>query len=156
MAEAKPARIEIEMKSTSLVIVRKQVSDFEYTISETNKLGEDQMDDLEIYQCKCEICQMEETHPVKTLHHRMNVLLSRLDEHQRRWYAALEAEKIGHGGTKQIAMITGINVNTIRRGRRELEDDLGGRPAERIRLPGGGRKPVEKKSQPSSQPSKKK
>lgn len=82
----------------------------------------------------------------------MNVLMSRLDEQQRRWYAAIEAEKIGHGGTKQVAAITGMNVNTIRRGRRELADDLGGRPSEQVRLPGGGRKPVEKKSQTSSPP----
>ena len=73
------------------------------------------------------------------MHHRMNVLLRRLDEQQRRWYAALEAEKIGHGGTKQVAMMTGINANTIRRGRRELANDLGSRPADRTRLLGGGR-----------------
>ena len=27
----------------------------------------------------------------------MNVLLSRLNEQHRRWYVALEAERIGHG-----------------------------------------------------------
>ena len=105
----------------------------------------------DIHQCGCEICQKEATHPIKTLHRQMNVLMSRLDEQQRRWYAAIEAEKIGHGGTKQVATITGINVNTIRRGRRELAEDLAGRPADQVRLPGGGRKAVEKKSQTSSQ-----
>jgi hypothetical protein len=84
----------------------------------------------------------------------MNVLLSRLDEQQRRWYVALEAERIGHGGTDQLARITGMNVNTIRRGRRELAGDLTNRPTERVRLPGGGRKPVEKKSLASRRPSK--
>ncbi|MEZ4638477.1 MAG: hypothetical protein R2856_26570 [Caldilineaceae bacterium] len=51
----------------------------------------------------------------------MNMLLSRLDEQQRRWYVAVEAERIGHGGTELLSKITGINVNTIRaRGREEL------------------------------------
>ena len=36
-------------------------------------------------------------------------------------------------------MMTGINANTIRRGRRELANDLGSRPADRTRLLGGGR-----------------
>jgi len=36
-------------------------------------------------------------------------------------------------------------VNTIRRGRRELADDLADRPADRVRQVGGGRKPIEKK-----------
>ncbi len=105
----------------------------------------------EIHQCSCEICQKEKRHPIKTIHHRMNVLMRRLDEQQRRWYAAIEAEKIGHGGTKQVATITGMNVNTIRRGRGELAEDLEGRPSDQVRSPGGGRKPVEKKSQAASQ-----
>ena len=41
----------------------------------------------------------------------MNLLLSRLDEQQRRWYVAVEAEKIGHGGTEQMALVAGININ---------------------------------------------
>ena len=57
----------------------------------------------------------------------MNVLLSRLNEQHRRWYVALEAERIGHGGSERLAQITGMNVNTIRRGRREL-NDLGRTP----------------------------
>jgi hypothetical protein len=36
----------------------------------------------------------------------MNLLLSRLDEQQRRWYVAVEAEKIGHGGTDYITTVT--------------------------------------------------
>jgi len=78
-------------------------------------------------------------------HHKMNVLLSRLDEQQRRWYVAVEADRIGHGGAERLSKITGINVNTIRRGRRELADDLADRPTDRVRQVGGGRKPIEKK-----------
>lgn len=101
----------------------------------------------EIYQCQCENCQQPEYHPDKKTHHMMNLLLSRLNEQQRRWYVAVEAEKIGHGGTEYMALVTGINVNTIRKGRREMANDLADRPHGRIRLKGGGRKPVEKKSQ---------
>ena len=54
----------------------------------------------------------------------MNLFLSRLDEQQRRWYVALEAKKMGHGGAKRMSQITGMNVETIRRGRRELENSL--------------------------------
>lgn len=76
----------------------------------------------------------------------MNLLLSRLDEQQRRWYVAVEAEKSGHGGTEYMSTVTGINVNTIRKGRREMADNLATRPHNRIRIKGGGRKPVEKKN----------
>ena len=79
----------------------------------------------------------------------MNLLLSRLDEQQRRWYVAVEAEKIGHGGTEYMSTVTGININTIRKGRREIADDLNARPHDRIRVQGGGRKPVEKKNRKS-------
>jgi hypothetical protein len=41
-----------------------------------------------IYQCQCEICELPEPYTVKEDHHRMNVLLSRLNEQQRRWYVA--------------------------------------------------------------------
>ena len=76
----------------------------------------------------------------------MNVLLSRLDEQQRRWYVALEAKKLGHGGIEQMGLITGMDVGTIRRGSRELENNLEDRPADRTRLPGGGRPRAEKNS----------
>ncbi len=105
------------------------------------------------HQCQCEICQSPAPHPTKEDHQRMNVFLSRLDEQQRRWYVALEAERMGHGGTAALSQITGMNIDTIRKGRRELSEDLAGRPPDRVRLPGGGRKPVEKKIQPAKQPS---
>jgi hypothetical protein len=75
----------------------------------------------------------------------MNLLLSRLDEQQRRWYAALESQKLGHGGDTLLAQITGLHVDTIRRGREDLAAGLQGCPTDRIRRPGGGRPPVKKK-----------
>lgn len=99
-----------------------------------------------VHQCECAFCQSEEGHPDKILHHQMNVFFSRLDEQQRRWYAALEAQRLGHGGATLISQITGIHVDTICRGRDELEKDLEGRPVGRVRLPGGGRKPIEEET----------
>jgi hypothetical protein len=85
------------------------------------------------------------------MHHQMNLFMSRLDEQEQRWYAALEATKLGHGGLETVAKITGLHVNTIRRGQSELANDLSDRPTERVRVAGGGRPSVEKKS-PKSKP----
>jgi hypothetical protein len=43
-----------------------------------------------------------------------------------------------------------MHPETIRRGRDELEKQLEGRPADRVRLPGGGWPRLEKKSPRSS------
>ncbi len=74
----------------------------------------------------------------------MNLLLSRLDEQQRRWYVAIEAEKMGHGGTKLLSQITGIHVNTIRRGLCYLKNGFADQTEDRVRLKGGGRTSIEK------------
>ena len=54
-----------------------------------------------------------------------------------------------------MARITGLSVETIRRGRYELENDLVDRPVDRVRQAGGGRKTAEKKRRPLPPPSKK-
>jgi hypothetical protein len=72
--------------------------------------------------------------------------MGRLDEQQRRWLAALESKKVGHGGDTLLASITGLHVDTIRRGRQELDAGLQGRPTDRVRLPGAGRPPAPKKT----------
>lgn len=77
----------------------------------------------------------------------MNLFMSRLDEQQRRWYAAIEAKKVGHGGATLLAKVTGLSVETIRRGRNELDKELEERPNDRVRKAGGGRKAIEKKRQ---------
>ena len=107
-----------------------------------------------IHQCECAICQQSESHPEQAQHQQMNLFMSRLNEQQRRWYAALEAQNLGHGGTTLMARITGLSVETIRRGRYELENDLADRPLDRVRRAGGGRQTVEKKRLPLSPPSK--
>ena len=101
---------------------------------------------IQVHACQCPDCLQATDHPDWQLHHQMNVFLSRLNEQQRRWYVALEAKKIGHGGDSLLAQITGMDVETIRRGRRELDADLANRPLDRVRQVGGGRPALEKKS----------
>jgi hypothetical protein len=107
------------------------------------------MQEAVVHVCQCSICQRADDHPDKRWHRHMNLLLSRMDEQQRRWYVGLESLKIGHGGDTVLAQITGLNVETIRRGRQELDSDLQDHPPQRIRAAGGGRPPVEKKTPPS-------
>jgi len=102
-----------------------------------------------IHECQCAACLQSKEHADWELHHQMNVFLSRLDEQQRRWYVALESKKMGRGGDKQLSTITGMDVETIRRGRRELDEDLANRSAEQIREAGGGQPAVEKKTRRS-------
>jgi len=71
---------------------------------------------------------------------------NRLDENQRRWFVALESKRLGHGGDRLLSQITGMDEKTIRRGRAELDASLADNPPDRIRRPGGGRPPVEKKT----------
>ncbi|MGI8824448.1 MAG: hypothetical protein ACR2JC_02165 [Chloroflexota bacterium] len=105
----------------------------------------------EIVACQCPHCQQEGDHPDQALHVWMNLLMSRLDEAQRRWYAALEAQRLGHGGDRLVAQITGLGEKTIRRGRAELHASLADCPDERVRRSGAGRTPTEKK-RPSDSP----
>lgn len=71
-----------------------------------------------------------------------------LNERQRRLYAGLESLRVGHGGDRRIAELTGLDVHTVARGRQELlAQDI---ELERIRMAGAGRVPVEKKRRKSS------
>jgi hypothetical protein len=99
----------------------------------------------EIHSCQCSVCQQQADHPDKQEHRRINLLLSRLDEQQRRWFVAHESQRLGYGGDRLLFQITGMDEKTIAKGRQELEADLTERPAERRRLPGGGRPAREKK-----------
>jgi len=131
--------------------VQKQLRIFVYTTSVNHSRRIRDMPSKAVQQCQCPECQQTGAHRNKELHHQMNLLLSRLDEQQQRWYVALEAKKLGRGGPTLLSQITGMHVDTIRRGRNELEDELTTRPTERVRQPGGGRPPVEKKSLGSQQ-----
>lgn len=103
-----------------------------------------------VHQCPCPACGAG-SGPVAEHHRRLNLILSRLDEQQRRWVAAAEAERLGYGGFNEVAAVTGMHPETIRRGRDELAGDLCDRPAGRVRRPGGGR-PASEKRTPASSP----
>ena len=105
---------------------------------------------MELYQCQCPQClRGPADHPDRENHRRRNLLLSRLNEPQRRWLVALEAQRIGRGGDRLLSLITGMNVETIRRGRRELDDNLRDCPPDRVRRRGAGRPPLKKTSRAS-------
>lgn len=103
------------------------------------------MSKSKVHICQCQDCQLKSSHPNQELHRQMNLLLSRFDEQQRRWYVAVESNRIGYGGDRLLAQITGMDEKTIRRGREELASELAERPDERVRVEGGGRPPIEKK-----------
>lgn len=106
---------------------------------------------IQVHSCQCPDCLRSTDNPNWQLHHHMNLFLSRLNEQQRRWFVALEAKKIGHGGDTVLAHITGMDVETIRRGRRELDEELVARPVDRVRQAGAGRPLAEKKTPRSNQ-----
>ena len=98
--------------------------------------------------CQCPLCQEGTDHPERERHRQLLLLFSRLDENQRRWFVALESKRLGYGGDRLLAQITGMDEKTIRRGREELDASLADNPPERIRRAGGGRPAVEKKTPP--------
>ncbi len=104
------------------------------------------MAEMAIHECACTICQGSDGHPEQQIHHQINLLMSRLDEQQRRWYAAIEATRHGRGGIGLLSQITGLDEKTIARGQQEMAGELAQRPVARVRLPGGGRPSLEKKA----------
>ena len=68
---------------------------------------------------------------------------SLLDERQRRLYAGLESLKLGRGGDQKLAELLQLDPGTVARGRKQLlAQDV---EWERVRKPGAGRRPLEKK-----------
>jgi hypothetical protein len=53
---------------------------------------------------------------------RMKKLFQTLSEKDRRRYAAVEADKLGHGGTDYIAELFGLDPKTIRQGLADLDE----------------------------------
>jgi len=99
----------------------------------------------DVSNCQCPLCQGGADHSERERHRQLLLVFNRLDENQRRWFVALEAKRLGHGGDRRLSQITGLDEKTIRRGREELDASLADNPPERIRRAGGGRPPVEKK-----------
>jgi hypothetical protein len=90
---------------------------------------------------------------VARFHEALRRFAADLDEKNRRRLAGLLALEHGHGGVQRVAAILGVSRTTVLFGRRELEVGALG-PSERVRAPGGGRKPVGKAraSSPRSRP----
>ena len=81
----------------------------------------------------------------RTTEQQMKKFYNTLSEKDKRRYAAVEALKLGHGGTVYISKILSCTRKTVSQGIQELEE----LPEEsdyekRIREPGGGRKPYDK------------
>ncbi len=64
-----------------------------------------------------------------------------LDERARRLWAATESRAIGYGGDALVSAATGLARETIRNGRRELEQGI--EVTERVRRAGAGRPGIE-------------
>jgi hypothetical protein len=99
-----------------------------------------------IHECECSGCQPQSDEVIVRYHRQINLLLSRLAEPQRRWYVGVLSQGPKSPSDAQLALITGIDEKTIRRGRQEMEADLLNVPLERQRHIGGGRLLSEKKT----------
>ena len=96
------------------------------------------------HHCQCLSCQQRPDSPTAEAHRAINWFLVSADERSRRLLAGALALQHGRGGIALATRITGLSPHTIRRGRRELAQGAS-LPGRRVRRPGGGRKPVEKK-----------
>jgi hypothetical protein len=95
-----------------------------------------------IRRCSCPECRREPDGAVAREHRAINRIIACTDERSRRLVAGFLARLYGHGGITRLAGITGLDRNTIARGRRE-SDQADVLPPGRVRRPGGGPKRVE-------------
>jgi hypothetical protein len=105
----------------------------------------DEDDAQGIPRCSCPTCSREPDGAVAREHRAINRLVARLDERSRRLVAGFLAQRHGRGGIALLERITGLDRNTIARGRREL-DRADALPVGRVRRPGAGPKRVEVRS----------
>jgi hypothetical protein len=98
-----------------------------------------------IHRCSCPDCRLQPDGTVAEEHQTINRLVARLDERSRRLVAGFLAQRYGRGGIALLERITGLDRNTIVRGRREL-DRRDALPPGRVRRPGAGPKRVEVRS----------
>ncbi len=85
---------------------------------------------------------------VQGIAQRYQHLKPHLNERQRRLWAGSEALSVGHGGLRAVSVATGMSVNTVKVGLKELthpETALAAPADQHIRRPGGGRPPAEVK-----------
>jgi hypothetical protein len=103
-------------------------------------------DDVQrIHRCSCPDCRRRPEGTVAQEHRAINRLVARLDERSRRLVAGFLAQRYGRGGIALLERITGLDRNTVARGRREL-NQVDALPPGRVRRPGAGPKRVEVRS----------
>jgi hypothetical protein len=100
---------------------------------------------VEVHQCECAVCQAGQEGEVIAHHRHINLVLSRLEEAERRWYMASLSSGPGAPSDQVLAQISGLSDKTIARGRHELEANLKDATEGRQRQAGGGRKKAEEK-----------
>jgi hypothetical protein len=79
---------------------------------------------MEVHQCECAICQRGEDAGVMAHHRHINLVLSRLEEAERRWNVASLSSGPGAPSDGVLAQISGLSEKTVARGRHELEANL--------------------------------
>src|SRR5947209_20268966 len=97
-----------------------------------------------VHACECPTCRRYPKGRVAREHRTLNRLIAAADERTRRLLAGFLARQHGRGGIALLARITGLDRNTIARGRRELRQPF--RASGRIRRPGAGGQRGEKKA----------
>jgi hypothetical protein len=107
---------------------------------------EESISSAQIRQCECKICQSHSDAQIIQSHHQINLLLSRMNEAQRRWYIGWLVTQPSSPSQRTLSLITGLTTKTIRKGRRELAQQLQSTPVNKQRRAGGGRKLAEKKN----------
>jgi transposase len=94
-----------------------------------------------ILPCCCGLCDTDAI--LRETHGRWRAVLSQLNEHQARLFAADRALEVGSDGPRIVSRVTGLSSRTIERGIRELRSGVLALGPDRSRRRGGGRKPRE-------------
>jgi len=76
----------------------------------------------------------------KNVERRMKLFYDSLSEKDRRRYAALEAEKLGHGGVEYVAQVVRCHSSTIQQGREDIDRLPEDTATDRVRKKGGTQK----------------
>lgn len=86
----------------------------------------------------------------ESIERKMLHLYESLNEKDRRRYAAIEAEKLSHGGTEYIARLFGCDPKTIRRGIAEVTKLPADAAVDRVRKKGAVAAMLAKRNRASS------
>ena len=65
--------------------------------------------------CRCPKCQQGIDHVDGKYHRELRAFLATLSHEQRRLFAAVEANRLGHGGVGRVSEMTGLCKTTIAR-----------------------------------------